>query len=171
MLINANLVKKVVFPLETLAWGVAGSTMFHAVVSLGILLVAVWVLEGGVPVTALWLPLIFLPVLLFSLGVIWMLASLGVFLRDIAQISGLLATAMMFLAPVFYPLHAVPETYRHWLFLNPVTLPIEQARLALFAGVAPDARPLLIYYTVAVCVALLGYAWFQKSRRGFSDVL
>lgn len=171
MLANINLVKKVVFPLETLAWGLAGSALFHAGVSLSILLLAIGILEGGVPITALWLPVIFLPVLLFSLGIVWALAALGVFLRDIAQIAGLLAMAMMFLAPVFYPLDAVPESYRNWLFLNPVTLPIEQARAALFAGVAPNARALLLYYGVAIGAALLGYAWFQKSRRGFADVL
>lgn len=171
ILVNANLVKKVVFPLETLAWGLAGSALFHATVSMTILLLAVWLLEGGMPVTALWLPVILLPVLLFSLGVIWALASLGVFLRDIAQIAGLVAVSMMFLAPVFYPIDALPESYRHWLFLNPITLPIEQARAALFAGVAPDARALLLYYGIAICAALLGYAWFQKSRRGFADVL
>ena len=87
------------------------------------------------------------------------------------QIAGLIAVAMMFLAPVFYPLSALPEAYRHWLFLNPVTLPVEQARAALFAGVAPDARALLFYYAAAIAAAFFGYAWFQKSRRGFADVL
>ena len=145
--------------------------LFHAVVSVVILLLAVWVLEGSVPLTALWLPVIILPVLILSLGITWGLASLGVFLRDISQIAGLLAMAMMFLAPVFYPLSAVPESYRPWLFLNPITLPIEQLRAALFAGVAPDAYALSFYYLVAVVIALLGYAWFQKSRRGFADVL
>ncbi len=171
VLANTNLVKKVVFPLETLAWSLAGSALFHATVSVAILLFATWVLEGSIPATALWLPVIFLPVLLFSVGIIWWLASLGVFLRDIAQIAGLIAVAMMFLAPVFYPLSALPEAYRHWLFLNPVTLPVEQARAALFAGVAPDARALLFYYAAAIAAAFFGYAWFQKSRRGFADVL
>lgn len=171
ILANTNLVKKVVFPLETLAWGLVGSALFHAVVSLVILLVAVWVLEGSVPPTALWLPVILLPVLLLSLGIIWVLASLGVFLRDITQIAGLVAMAMMFLAPVFFPMSALPEKYRDWLYLNPITLPIEQARAALFAGVAPDARALFVYYIVAIFVAVLGYTCFQKARRGFADVL
>ena len=171
VLANANLVKKVVFPLETLAWSLAGSALFHAAVNIVILLLAVWVLEGRMPATALWLPVIFMPVVVFSLGIIWGLASLGVFLRDIAQIAGLLAIAMMFLAPVFYPLEALPESYRDWLFLNPVTLPVEQARAALFAGIAPDAGTLLLYYLAAICAAFLGYAGFQKSRRGFADVL
>lgn len=171
VLANSNLVKKVVFPLETLAWSVVGSALFHAVVSTLILLGAVWILEGGVPLAALWLPVIILPVLLLSLGIIWVLASLGVFLRDISQVAGLLAMSMMFLAPVFYPMSAVPESYRAWLFLNPITLPIEQMRASLFTGAAPDFLSLSCYYAVAIIVALLGYAWFQKSRRGFADVL
>ena len=171
MLVNVNLVKKVVFPLEILAWSQVGSALFHATVSATILLLAVWAIQGQVPLAALWLPVIILPVLLISLGVVWVLASLGVFLRDIAQLAGLLATAMMFLAPVFYPMDALPEEYRHLLLLNPITLPIEQARAALFAGASPDPFALAAYYAVAFLVALGGYAWFQKSRRGFSDVL
>jgi lipopolysaccharide transport system permease protein len=168
---NQNYVKKVVFPLETLGWSVVGSALFHAAVGLFILIAATWVIEGSVAVTALWLPLIFLPLGLFGLGAVWLLSSLGVFIRDIAQITGVFATVLMFLAPVFYPVTALPEAYRGWLYLNPITPAIEMARQALFVGVAPDAAMLGLYYLAAIAAAVLGYAWFQKTRRGFADVL
>lgn len=168
---NANYVKKVVFPLETLGWSLIGSAVFHALVSLSILLAAKWLIEGSVPLTALWLPVILLPLACFALGATWLLASLGVFIRDIGQVTGVLSTVLMFLAPVFYPVDALPQAYRAWVAANPLTVAIEQSRAALFAGTAPDAGVLLVYSAAALACMAFGYWWFQKSRRGFADVL
>ncbi len=168
---NANYVKKVVFPLETLGWSLVGSAAFHALVSILILLGAQWLIDGWVPLTAWWLPVILLPLGFFALGATWLLAALGVFIRDIAQLSGVFATVLMFLAPVFYPISALPEDYRVWVYANPLTVAIEQSRAALFASAAPDAAILLRYYAIALVFMVFGYWWFQKSRRGFADVL
>jgi len=168
---NANYVKKVVFPLETLGWSLVGSAAFHAGVSLLILLGAKWLLEGWVPPTALWLPVVLLPLVLIALGAAWLFSALGVFIRDIAQLTGVFATVLMFLSPVFYPLAALPERYHAWVMLNPLTLAIEQSRAVLFAGVAPDPLILLRLYATGVVCMVLGYWWFQTSRRGFADVL
>lgn len=168
---NANYVKKVVFPLETLGWSLVGSAAFHAGVSLLILLGAKWLLEGWVPLTALWLPVVLLPLALIALGAAWLFSALGVFIRDIAQLTGVFATVLMFLSPVFYPLAALPERYHAWVMLNPLTLAIEQSRAVLFAGVAPDPLILLRLYAIGVVSMALGYWWFQTSRRGFADVL
>jgi lipopolysaccharide transport system permease protein len=168
---NANYVKKVVFPLETLGWSLVGSAAFHAAIGCLILAAAMAVCEGSLTLSALWLPVVLLPLCGIALGVAWLLASLGTFLRDIGQITGVLSMVLMFLAPVFYPVAALPETFRAWMYANPVTLPIEQSRIVLFAGRAPDALPLLQYYAVALAVLCAGYWWFQKTRRGFADVL
>lgn len=168
---NANYVKKVVFPLETLGWSLVGSAAFHAGVSLLILLGAKWLLEGWVPLTALWLPVVLLPLVLIALGAAWLFSALGVFIRDIAQLTGVFATVLMFLSPVFYPLAALPERYHAWVMLNPLTLAIEQSRAVLFAGVAPEPLILLRLYAIGVACMVLGYWWFQTSRRGFADVL
>lgn len=168
---NANYVKKVVFPLETLGWSLVGSAAFHAAVSLLILLAAQWLSEGWVPLTAWWLPVILLPLGFVALGVAWLLAALGVFIRDIAQLSGVVAMVLMFLAPVFYPVAALPEQYRAWVYANPLTVVIEQSRAALFASTAPDPATMLRYYAIALGFMFFGYWWFQKSRRGFADVL
>lgn len=168
---NANYVKKVVFPLESLGFTLVGSAAFHAMISLLILLVAKALWDGGLPVTALWLPVVLMPLVLMALGFAWLFAALGVFLRDLQQVSGLLATLMMFLAPVFYPATALPEPYRAWLYANPITVPVEQARTVLFAGMAPDAPLVATYWLVALVVMCFGFWWFQRSRRGFADVL
>lgn len=168
---NANYVKKVVFPLETLGWSLVGAAAFHAAVSLLILLAAKWLLEGWVPLTAWWLPVVLLPLGFLALGAAWLFAALGVFIRDIAQLTGVFATVLMFLSPVFYPIAALPEQYRGWVELNPLTIAIEQSRAVLFAGIAPDAMLLAWFYLGSVVFMLLGYAWFQVTRRGFADVL
>lgn len=168
---NANYVKKVVFPLETLGWSLVGAAAFHACVSLLILLAAKWLLEGWVPLTAWWLPVVLLPLGFIALGAAWLFAALGVFIRDIAQLTGVFATVLMFLSPVFYPIAALPEQYRGWVELNPLTIAIEQSRAVLFAGVAPDAMLLAWFYLGSLVFMALGYAWFQITRRGFADVL
>lgn len=168
---NANYVKKVVFPLEVFSWSIVGSAIFHAVIGLTIMLCAMVLFEQAPALSALWLPVVLLPLCFVALGLAWLLSSLGVFLRDIGQVTGVLSMVLMFLAPVFYPISALPEAYRAWVYLNPVTLPIEQSRTVLFTGDAPEALPLLLYYGVALAFMIFGYWWFQKTRRGFADVL
>lgn len=171
ILANANYVKKVVFPLEILPWVALGSAMFHALISLGVWLIAYLILFGVPHITVLLLPLVILPLLLFIMGITWGLASLGVYLRDVSQFIGLFTTVLMFLSPIFYPASALPEEYRHLLLLNPLTPAVEQARDVLFWGKLPDMTILSVSLLVAALIAWLGFAWFQKTRKGFADVL
>jgi len=171
ILSNVNYVKKVVFPLEILPWIALGSSLFHSVISLGVWLVAYLAFFGLPPVTIVFLPLILAPFLLFICGLSWALASLGVYLRDVSQFIGILTTILMFLSPIFYPVTALPEQYRHILFLNPLTFIIEQARDALYWGKTPNFSMLGLYLLVAAGIAWLGFAFFQKTRKGFADVL
>jgi lipopolysaccharide transport system permease protein len=171
ILANPNYVKKVVFPLEILPVVGLLSALYHALISLGVWLVAYVVLFGVPHATALLLPLMVVPFGLFIMGVSWALASLGVFLRDVAQIIGLITTVLMFLSPIFYPATALPEDYRHFLYLNPLTPVIEQTRDVLFWGKSPDFPMLGIYWLASGLIAWLGFAWFQRTRKGFADVL
>jgi lipopolysaccharide transport system permease protein len=171
VLTNVNLVKKVVFPLEILAPVALGSAVCHAAISLIVLLGAMLAVYGAVPLTALWSPVILAPYALLILGLAWLLASLGVYYRDTSQVLGTLVTALMFLSPVFYPLSALPESLRPWLALNPIVFPVEATRAALVFGKSPDLGALLIYSLIAAATAASGYMWFQRTRRGFADVL
>jgi lipopolysaccharide transport system permease protein len=168
---NTNYVKRVVFPLEILPVVQMGNALFHFVISLLAWLVAAWWILGSVPVTALLLPLVMGPLVLGTLGVAWVLASLGVFVRDIAQTVGLLVTATLFLTPIFYPLNAIPAEYRGFIQLNPLTHVVVQARAVLIEGELPGAGALVLHWGAGLAVLWLGFAWFQKTRKGFADVV
>lgn len=168
---NANYVKKVIFPLEVLPCVALGSSLFHAVASLLVWLVAYVALVDIPHYTILFIPFVLLPFGLFIVGISWFLASLGVYLRDVGQVIGVVITAAMFLSPVFYPATAIPETYRFLLYLSPITLAVEQTRDLLYWGKLPNFSALIKYYVMASTVACLGFAWFQKTRKGFADVL
>ena len=171
ILANASYVKKVVFPLEILPWVAAGSALFHAAVSFAVWLLFYLFVFGLPPPTILLLPVVVADIVLLTMGVSWFLASLGVYVRDIAPLIGILLSALMFLSPIFYPLTAIPEGYRYLLYLNPLTYPIEQARNILILGSVPSGPPSLFFTLLCAGIAWLGFAWFQKTRRGFADVL
>lgn len=171
ILSNVNYVKKVVFPLEILPAITAGAALFHSLVSLSVLLIAGVIFNGSLPWTVVLVPLVLLPLLILILGLAWMLASLGVFVRDIAQTVGILTMMLMFLAPVFFPSSALPEQFRPLIQANPLTLIIEQAREVLIWGRLPNWSALGLYLLLACGVAWLGFAWFQRTRKGFADVL
>jgi lipopolysaccharide transport system permease protein len=168
---NVNYVKKVVFPIEILPVIAIGAALFHSFISLGVLLIAFVILNGYLHWTAVFAPLVLLPLVILAAGLAWMLASLGVFLRDVGQTIGLLTTVLMFLSPVFFPVTAVPEIFRPYIMANPLTFIIEQARDVLVWGHSPNWVGLGVYTIAATVIAWAGYAWFQKTRKGFADVL
>ncbi|WP_446739747.1 ABC transporter permease [Pseudomonas sp. TH15] len=168
---NANFVKKVVFPVETLSLVTVLAALFNSAINLTVLLVALVVFNGAIPWTALLIPLVILPLVLLIVGLSWFLASLGVFIRDVGQTINIITTVLMFLSPVFYPLDAVPERFRSIILLNPLTFIIEQSRAVLIWGDLPNWSGLLIYSGASLVIAYMGYIWFQKTRKGFADVL
>ncbi|MDE2421450.1 MAG: ABC transporter permease [Gammaproteobacteria bacterium] len=171
ILANTNYVKKVVFPIEILPIIAIGTTLFHALISFIVLLVAFMLFNGYLNWTLIFLPLILLPVLILTLGVAWILASIGVFVRDIGQTITILTSMLMFLSPVFYPVSAIPQEFRMWILANPLTFAIEQIREILIWGHLPDFIGLLEYTVCVSAFTWLGYIWFQKTRKGFADVL
>lgn len=171
ILSNVNYVKKVVFPLEILPVVSTGAALFHSLISLGVLLAAFVIFNGYLYWTVVLIPVILIPLVIVTLGLAWMLASLGVFLRDVSQTIVIFTTVLTFISPVFYPVTAVPEEFRPWLMANPLTFIIEQAREVLIWGHLPDGWGLGIYTLAASLVAWAGYFLFQKTRKGFADVL
>lgn len=171
MLRNVNYVKRVVFPLEILPWVILGSTLFHACISLLVWCLFYLAVNHSLQWTFIFLPLVLMPLVLFSLGVSWALTSLGVYLRDIGQMMGVLTTMLLFMSPVFYPASMLPEPYQTLIYLNPLTFVIEQAREVLMWGNSPDWSGLVVAYIVSMLVAWAGFSWFQKTRKGFADVL
>lgn len=171
ILSNVNYVKKVVFPIEILPVIAIGAALFHSLISLSVLFAAFAIFNGYLYWTSLFMPLVLFPLVILVLGLAWILASLGVFLRDVGQTIGLVTVVLTFLSPVFYPVTAVPEKFRPWIMANPLTFIIEQAREVLIWGHLPQWSGLGIYALAAIAVAWGGYSWFQKTRKGFADVL
>jgi homopolymeric O-antigen transport system permease protein len=168
---NVNYVKKVIFPLEVLPWVALGSALFHAAVSTVVLLIAQLALRHSLPWTAVLFPFIMLPLVLTTVGLAWFLTALGVYIRDIGQTAAMFTTVMMFVSPVFYPLSSVPEGLRALMRLNPLTYVIEDGRNVLIFGRLPDPAGWILALGAGVLIALLGFAWFQRTRTGFADVL
>lgn len=171
VLSNANYVKKVVFPLEVLPWVALASALFHAGVSFLVWAGAYVFVLGPPPPTVLLLPVVLADLVLLTLGISWFLAALGVYVRDMAPLIGIVVSALLFLSPIFYPLTAIPEAYRTLFYLNPLTYLIEQARDVLIWGRVPGLWAASVYMLICAVIAWLGFAWFQKTRRGFADVL
>lgn len=168
---NPSYVKKVVFPLEVLPIISLGAALINAFMALVILCVVDLLLVGNIHWTIVFLPLVLLPLTLLSLGCSWFLASLGVYLRDIIQVMPLIVTALMFVTPVFYPLSAVPARFQFLYLLNPLSFVVEQARNVVLWGQFPNWPLLVIHTCGSLLVAGLGFVWFQKTKRGFADVI
>lgn len=164
-------VKKIVFPLEILPWVLVGSALFHAAMSFAVWLAFSLVVFGLPPASIVLFPLVVVPAMLLTAGFSWILASLGVYLRDTSQVIGIVTTAMLFLSPILYPISAVPQAYQRLLYLNPLTFAIEAGRDLLIWGTIPDWRLMTAYLAFSWLVAWTGFSWFQKTRRGFADVI
>jgi lipopolysaccharide transport system permease protein len=168
---NPSYVKKVVFPLHILPWVAIVVSLFNCVISLGLLLIAIVFFRGPLPETAWALPFVLLPVILLSLGGSWFVASFGVYVRDVRHIIGVLLTMVMFLSPIFYPISAVPEDFKHLLIINPLVLSLEGIRSALFQVGSVTVEQYVYYTVIAYLFAWLGFIWFRKTEKGFADVM
>jgi lipopolysaccharide transport system permease protein len=153
---NANYVKKVVFPLEILTW---------------VTMVGIFFWQGYLPWSAFLLPLILLPYLLLISGLVWMVSAFGVYLRDLGQVMGILSSLLMFLAPVFYSADSIAQPMRSLLYLNPITFILEQVRAAMIWGNDINWIGLSEYLIAGYGIAIAGFYCFQKTRKGFADVL
>lgn len=171
ILSNTNYVKKVVFPLEVLPVTTLGSALFHLGVGLIVWLLFHLFLFGLPPLTALLFPLILVPLIALTLGVCWFLAGLGVYFQDISQVVSVLTTALLFLSPIFFPVESLPDAYQPIMQLNPLTPAVEMSRDVLIWGQVPCWPAWGLYTVVSAIIAALGFAWFQKTRKGFADVL
>jgi len=167
---NPNYVKKVVFPLHILSPVIVGNAFIHLLLSFVILLLAVLYVYGNLHATLLLTPIVIMPIVIMSLGVSWILASLGVFIKDIVQLMSLLSTVLLFLSPIFFPIERMPDLVQKLIYLNPLSLPVEQVRQLIW-GQMPDWQNTAIYCGISIFIAILGYWWFQKTRRAFADVI
>ena len=168
---HTNLVKRVVFPLETLPLAHVVAAFGNQLFGILALIIAGAILQQRLHATILLSPLLFVPQFLFTLGAAWLVASLGVFLRDIAQGIGLLLMTWMYLTPIVYPESIVPVQFRRLIELNPFTALVRNYRRLFLEGIAPDWRGLGYFSLCAIVVFLFGYWWFARTRKNFADVI
>ncbi|MCV6622356.1 MAG: ABC transporter permease [Cellvibrionaceae bacterium] len=168
---NANYVKKVIFPLETLAWPALFNTLFHFALSGLVLLVFIIFWGNGLSWTILLLPLLLLVYVLQLLGIVWFVSALGVYMRDVNYVAGFIATALFFLSPVFFPKSAVPESFARIMEINPLSYYIESVRLLVVLDDVPQSSDTLQAVGLALVSFYFGYWFFNKVKRGFADLL
>jgi lipopolysaccharide transport system permease protein len=148
-----------------------GAALFHAAISVCVLLIAQLVLSGSISWTAIFFPVVLMPLLMVTMGFAWFLSATGVYVRDIGQTIGLLMSVLLFVSPVFYPISNLPPKVQMVVMLNPLTLIIEESRKVLLYGELPNWGALGIYAAISMVIAWAGFWWFQKARKGFADVL
>ncbi|MGB1774055.1 MAG: ABC transporter permease [Arenicellales bacterium] len=168
---NPQYVKKVVFPLEALPWVTVISAFFQGAISTGILLIYLFFVQGSIPWTAVLFPIPLFVLAFVCIAVGWLISATAVYLKDIAQMMGLLSTVLFFMAPILYPKTALPVEFQSLLYLNPLTFIIEQFRAVVLWGETPNWSGLSLYGIASVAIAWASLAWFQKTRKGFADVL
>lgn len=168
---NPSYVKRVVFPLEILPWPMLLSAFFHAVMNVLVLIGLFALRFGAPPWTVVLFPLVLLPLALVGAGTGWLFASLGVYLRDISQITGVMSAALLFLSSAMVPVDTLSPSYQLVFRLNPLTFIIDEARKVALWGQMPDWTGLGLYSLGALAFCYLSYAWFRATRPGFADVL
>lgn len=168
---NVNYVKKVVFPLEILPIVSIGTALFHAFISIVILIIGIFMAYGTINWTVVFFPIVLFPMLLMMLGLSWLLASLGVYIRDVGQIIGVAIPALIFLSPIFYPINAIPENLQFLYYFNPISYIVEDTRRILIYGEMPHWNWIIYEMGIGILIMYLGYKWFEKTRKGFADVI
>jgi lipopolysaccharide transport system permease protein len=171
---HRNFVKKLVFPVETLPVNQVISGLVTGAFTFGLFLIALLLARGSVPITVLWIPVLLIPQLLFTLGTSWFLAALGVFVRDLSQIIGFLLTLWFFLTPICYSetsYESLPKQALVILGKNPMYTLVRGYRSILLESHPPEFHSLWKLWILAIVVCLLGHAWFYKLRKSFADVV
>jgi len=168
---NVNYVKKIIFPIEILSGVAIGSALFHSAINFLVWLLTYLVIFGAPPATMLFAPIVILPIVFLTLGLSWFISALGVYLRDLGHIVGLFITINLFISSIFYPLSALPLQYQKIVTLSPIAAVIDQFRQVAFFGLQPDWGVILTHLVISGAIAVGGFAWFQKTRKGFADVI
>ncbi|MDB6115239.1 MAG: sugar transporter permease [Lacunisphaera sp.] len=167
---NPNFVKKVVFPLEILPAASVGGALFHLLVSLVLALLSLLVFGRGIPLSTLWLPVILVPLVLLGLGISWFFSAVGVFFRDISQVTQFISMALMWASAVFFSAQKFPTA---WIYLrfNPLLLAIDLTRDAALWGRPLNFVHLAYLYSASLMACHLGHLAFRKMKPAFADVL
>ncbi|MEN6626042.1 MAG: ABC transporter permease [Candidatus Sumerlaeia bacterium] len=168
---NANYVKKVVFPLEILPVSNLLAACYFGVIWFLITIAGIALALHRISLTAVCLPLLMIPLLLFCIGLCWIVASLGVYIRDTPHFIGIILLIMLYMTGIFYSPAILPPLFQKILFLNPLAVIVEQIRRVLLFGEWPQWGPVAVVTAVSIVLAQAGYMWFTRTKKGFADVI
>ena len=168
---SPNYVKRIAFPVHLLSAVQVGASLFHALIGMAILLLGIVVTQGGLPWTLLYLPMIWIPFLLFTLSMSLLVSATGVFIRDLSHGVGLVLTIMFFLTPIIYPAAFIPEAWRWMLWLNPVACAVLQIRETCVQGMDLNMRMWMFQIVGSVSFFVVVTGWFRYVSRRFADVM
>jgi lipopolysaccharide transport system permease protein len=171
MLEHRNFVKKLVFAVETLPVNLVAAGLVSELFAVLLFSVFLLVVRGGVPPTVVWLPALLIPQVLFTAGVSWFLAALGVFVRDLGQVMGFVLTIWFFVTPICYPETSLPPAATVLLSKNPIYVLVRGYRAILLENHAPALGALWKLWLLSIIVFVLGHAWFYKLRKSFADMI
>jgi lipopolysaccharide transport system permease protein len=171
MLEHRNFVKKLVFAVETLPVNLVAAGLVTELFAIALYCGFLLGIRHALPGSIVWLPLLLIPQLLFTAGISWFLAALGVFVRDLGQIIGFILTLWFFLTPICYPENKFHGAEAEILMKNPIYTLVHGYRAIFLQNHAPDFGPLWKLWLLAIAVFLLGHAWFYKLRKSFPDLL
>lgn len=171
ILSNANYVTKVVFPLEILPVSVVVAAFCHLLISLIPLLIGVAIAHGSVPLTAVYVPVILVPVVLLCLGTTWFFASLGVFFRDINSFVPVLLIIVMYASAIFYAIDKVPPLFQPVVHVNPLAILIHHLRCAIMWGTPINWAQFGVHFVGCAAFMILGYIIFMRTKNAFADVI
>ncbi len=164
-------VTKIIFPVDILSVVVVGTALFKFVINLVLLVVFLLIVTGGVPVGILWLPVLMVPLILTAAGISWIFAAIGAYVRDLTLALQAFAPIIMFMSPIFYSIEQVPEQFRPFYYLNPLTYVLEHARNALFFDGPVDLAGYGAYLAASLVMFWVGWGLFGRLRAGFADVV
>lgn len=168
---NQNLVKKVVFPVEALPIAQCLTTFILSAAWFPLLMASALLVFKEIHWTIMFVPIIILPLLFFTIGISFFVSALSVFVRDMQYVASIVLQVLFFMTPVFYPVENVPERFRIILEFNPLSNMLMQGRQVMLFGEIPDVVIYAKSLLLSLVVLHFGYMWFRTTKKGFADVL
>ena len=167
LLMNKTQFPRECFPLETLLVTAVNTVL--AWIPLAVLF-GVYGFTPRFP-TSLWVLVLIVVELLFTLGVTLAMSALIIQMRDLAQVLPIVIQLGLFVTPVIWQFKSIPTAWRiPYGFFNPLGPVIDDARRAMLLGLNPDPRPLFAAMAGTACYLVLGYRIFKRLEVNFADI-
>ena len=167
---NRNLIKKLVFPVDTLPVNLVASGLVTELFAVALYCAFLLALRHSIPPAVVWLPVLLIPQILFTTGVSWFLAGLGAYVKDLGQMIGFVLTIWFFMTPICYPekdmLAKAPI-----LAKNPIYVLVRGYRSIFLDNQHPAFGALWKFWLLAAVIFVLGHAWFYKLKKSFADMI